>query len=396
VVELIMAGDRQTPRNRPTPEQCRAADPGSSVWVTASAGTGKTRVLADRVLRLLLAGSEPQQILCLTFTKAAAAEMVARVQADLGRFATLPDALLDGDLAPLLGRAATAPERGRARRLLAQVLDLPSGLPIMTIHGFCQSLLRRFPLEAGVPPHFDVIEPRTAADLMREAQEEVLASRQAPIRADLATLAVLLGEASLAEGLAALREQRLRFGADLSDAAAAVAALYRTLGLPAGATPETIRAAACEDPAIDRTALIGACRALEDGSDKDAERCALIAEWLSADPAARWQLYPAYESVFLKTDRTPKQQSSVITSKAATTAAIAALMAEQARVAAWAEKDKAARVAVRTAALLRVGAAVLDRYRERKSRLAALDYDDLIERARDLLQAPGAAAWVQY
>ena len=155
-------GATQGARNAPTPEQCRAADPASSVWVTASAGTGKTRVLADRVLRLLLAGSEPQQILCLTFTKAAA----------------------------------------HARSLLARVLDLPSGLPIMTLHGFCQSLLRRFPLEAGVPPHFDVIEPRTAADLMREAQEEVLASREAAVQADLATLAVLLGEVSLAEGLA--------------------------------------------------------------------------------------------------------------------------------------------------------------------------------------------------
>ncbi len=325
-------------RNSPTDEQCRAADPQTSVWVTASAGTGKTRVLADRVLRLLLAGSEPQQILCLTFTKAAAAEMVARAQADLGRFATLPDDALRDDLRQLLGRAATAQELANARSLLARVLDLPSGLPIMTIHGFCQSLLRRFPLEAGVPPHFDVVEPRSAADLMREAQEEVLGSRQASVQADLATLAVLLGESSLAEGLAALREQRLRFGADLSDAKATVTALYRTLGLPDGATSATVRAAACADPTIDRPGLIAACRALDFGSDSDRERCALIGTWLDADHDGRQALYPDYEAVFLKNDRTPK--SSIITKKAATDEAIAALTAEQERLARFAEQDE--------------------------------------------------------
>ena len=291
-------------------------------------------------------------------------------------------------------RPASLPTR---RILLARVLDLPSGLPIMTIHGFCQSLLRRFPLEAGVPAHFDVIEPRTAADLMREAQEEVLASREAEVQADLATLAVLLGESTLAGGLAELREQRLRAGADLGDAQAVVAALYRALDLPAGATPETVRAAACADPAIDRSALLAACRALEFGSDRDGERCALITAWLTADQSGRIEGFGDYETVFLRAgDRAPKAQSNVITGQAATPAAVDALMAEQERLAAWAEKAKAARVAERTAALLRVGSAVLERYAQRKARLAALDYDDLIERARDLLKTPDAVSWVQY
>jgi len=136
----------QLRRPAPTPEQRRAADPAASIWVTASAGTGKTRVLADRVMRLLLAGIDPRQILCLTFTKAAAAEMVKRVEQDLSRFAVLPEAALAAELEGLLGRAATAAERARARTLLTLVLDLPAGLPIMTIHGFCQSLLKRFPL----------------------------------------------------------------------------------------------------------------------------------------------------------------------------------------------------------------------------------------------------------
>ena len=109
--------------------------------------------------------------------------MVTRVQADLGRFAVRPEGALAAELAALLGRPASAAERERARRLFALVLDLPAGLPIMTIHGFCQSLLKRFPLEAGVVPHFEVIEPRTAADLMREAEEEVLASLRGELEA---------------------------------------------------------------------------------------------------------------------------------------------------------------------------------------------------------------------
>ena len=185
--------------------------------MTASAGTGKTRVLADRVLRLLLAGSDPRQLLCLTFTKAAAAEMVARVQKDLGRLAVRPrggaGAGARGPARPSGDGEPSGPARAPCSR---EVLDLPAGLPIMTIHGFCQSLLKRFPLEAGVVPHFEVLDPRSAADLLREALAEVLASRRGEIRAALDRLAVLLGETTLAEGLAALREDRLRLGALLA------------------------------------------------------------------------------------------------------------------------------------------------------------------------------------
>ena len=229
----------------PTVEQRRAADPDCSIWVTASAGTGKTRVLADRVMRLLLAGIDPRQILCLTFTKAAAAEMVKRVEEDLSRFAVLPEAALATELEGLLGRSPTAAERARARTLLTRVLDLPAGLPIMTIHGFCQSLLKRFPLEAGVVPHFDVLDPRSAADLLREAQAEILADARGEIRLALNRLAVLLGETTLAEGLAALREARLRLGALLAAHDGAVerliAEVYGTLDLAPGASPEEVR-----------------------------------------------------------------------------------------------------------------------------------------------------------
>jgi len=143
--------------------QRQAADALASVWVSASAGTGKTTVLTDRVLALLITQPdlEPHKVLCLTFTRAASAEMASRIARRLGDWAFADDAVLDKDLANLLqGHPPSDTQRKRARHLLASVLDEPGGMTIMTIHAFCQSLLRRFPLEAKIAPHFALIEER--------------------------------------------------------------------------------------------------------------------------------------------------------------------------------------------------------------------------------------------
>ena len=153
----------------PNVAQRRASDPTASVWVGASAGSGKTKVLTDRVLRLMLSGTPPARILCLTFTKAAAAEMAIRINRTLGLWATLPDEALEDRLADLCGERPTMEARLNARRLFAQVVDCPGGMKIQTIHAFCQSLLRRFPLEAELAPHFDVMDDRTADGLLTEA-----------------------------------------------------------------------------------------------------------------------------------------------------------------------------------------------------------------------------------
>jgi ATP-dependent helicase/nuclease subunit A len=391
---------RAPERLAPTAAQRRAAEPDGSVWVTASAGTGKTRVLADRVLRLLLAGSDPRQLLCLTFTKAAAAEMVARVQRDLGRLAVRSEEEIERELEDLLGRPATAAERVHARTLLAQVLDLPAGLPIMTIHGFCQSLLKRFPLEAGVVPHFEVLDPRSAADLLREALAEVLASRRGEIRGALDRLAVLLGETTLAEGLTTLRDNRLRLGAVLArhgDVERLVAAVAAQLGVPAGSGAGQMRKSAALDPEIDRRSLLAAARALARGTDSEIERARIIADWLAADDGGRLAQWPAYEAVFLTTKREPRRKDLIGRASAdAFPEAAAALATEQQRIAQWIEREKAAAVAERTAAMLRVGAAALQAYDHKKLARAALDFDDLIAHSRRLLEQPGIGAWVQY
>jgi len=128
-------------------QQRQAADPGSSVWVKANAGSGKTHVLTERVLRLLLSGVRPEEILCLTYTKAAAAEMRRRVSARLAEWSLLDDRDLTAALRQMEDRAPTSALTARARTLFAHALETPGGLKINTIHAFCESVLHRFPLE---------------------------------------------------------------------------------------------------------------------------------------------------------------------------------------------------------------------------------------------------------
>src|SRR5262245_56429214 len=155
--------------------QARASDPSASAWVSANAGTGKTEVLVRRVLRLLLAGSEPQRILCLTYTKMAAAEMQNRLLKELAAWATLADTGLQERLSAVLGRTADDAEVKSARRLFAQTLEAKGGLKIFTIHGFCERLLQRFPLEAQVTPHFAVLDESEALRLKGAAFDATMA-----------------------------------------------------------------------------------------------------------------------------------------------------------------------------------------------------------------------------
>ena len=157
--------------------QARAAAPARSSWVSANAGSGKTRVLTSRVARLLLDGAAPEKILCLTYTKAAAAEMTNRLADTLGRWALLEDGPLREELAALArdagARRLDAARLAEARRLFAAALETPGGLRIQTIHAFCDSVLRRFPLEAGVSPDFEVADDATGAALAERARDRL-------------------------------------------------------------------------------------------------------------------------------------------------------------------------------------------------------------------------------
>ncbi|MEM6946160.1 MAG: UvrD-helicase domain-containing protein, partial [Pseudomonadota bacterium] len=195
----------------PMPEQRLAADPARSAWVGANAGSGKTRVLTHRVARLLLAGSRPERILCLTYTKAAAAEMQSRLFEMLGGWSMAEDATLAADLAALTGGAAPGGDRlAEARRLFAEALETPGGLRIQTIHAFCEQLLRRFPLEAAVSPRFAVADDRRAVALAETVTRAQGAAASAAGEGVIDRIAQALGEdalGSLQNAIAAARTQ---------------------------------------------------------------------------------------------------------------------------------------------------------------------------------------------
>jgi ATP-dependent helicase/nuclease subunit A len=163
--------------------QARASDPAVSAFVAANAGSGKTHVLAQRVIRLLLDGVDPAKILCITFTKAAAANMASRVFDTLAAWIGLDDTALDGKLRDMGVKNPDAARRARARRLFAAALETPGGLKVQTIHALCTRLLQQFPFEANVAAGFTVLDAR--------ATEETL---------DRITLAVLLDAALAPDG----------------------------------------------------------------------------------------------------------------------------------------------------------------------------------------------------
>ena len=155
--------------------QRRAADPRASAWVSANAGAGKTKVLTDRVVRLLLAGTPPGRILCLTFTKAAAANMAIRVFERLGDWVTLDDDRLRERLTSSQGEVPSSEQMGLARRLFARAVETPGGLKIETIHAFCERLLHLVPFEANVPARFAVLDETQIEEAIDRSIDNVLA-----------------------------------------------------------------------------------------------------------------------------------------------------------------------------------------------------------------------------
>ncbi len=387
----------------PDRQQRRASDPAASVWVGASAGSGKTKVLTDRVLRLLLSGTKPQRLLCLTFTKAAAAEMANRVNRSLGEWATAPDDTLCEKLAALTGARPGDAAVAAARRLFAQVLDVPGGLKIQTIHSFCESLLGRFPIEAGVPPHFQVMDERSASELLRTARDDVLAAALGDddSRTALETVTAYLHEDRFSDLLQSLLMQRGRLRWLVGEGGnpdVARGAVYRALGIDGDVTAAGLVAAACREGSFDRAGLKAAAEALLDGTASFQPRGALLADWLAADDDGRARQFDAYVRVFLTGDL--EIYKRLLDKKASERhpAAIAVLEREAERVSAVLEQCRDARTAEATAALLQLGGAMLRGYARAKSLRVQFDYDDLIYKARDLLRTDrdGFASWVLF
>ena len=384
--------------------QRRAADPAASVWVAASAGTGKTKVLTDRILNLLLAGAAPGRILALTFTKASAAEMANRIAETLGKWAVAPENDLLGILEKLLDRAPDRETVACARALFARVLDAPGGMHIQTIHAFCQSLLGRFPLEAGVAPHSQVMDERDAAEMLLLAREEVLSRARddgdGALAKALGVVTLHVHETTFAEVMAALASARGRVKRLLDrhgSVAAAVAALRKRLDLKPKDTPDSVLADAVADGAFDREGLKATAGAMASGKSTDAKAAARIAAWLAAkDAEERLGLFSDYVLAFLTGDENIRAKLLTKDVVAKHPDVLDSVMAEAERLRRVALKRRDAVTAEATEGLLTVADALLGAYEKHKASRALLDYDDLILIARRLLEAEGGASWVLF
>ncbi|OYW87671.1 MAG: double-strand break repair helicase AddA, partial [Sphingobium sp. 32-64-5] len=375
--------------------QADASAPDAHVWLSASAGTGKTHVLTARVFRLLLGGVPPENILCLTFTKAGASEMAERVHSRLAAWVQMDDAALAGDLLAL-GEDLGPEGREDARRLFARVLEATGGgLRIQTIHSFCQQLLSAFPLEAGLVPGFRAMEEREQSDLARESLEEMViraeATGDAPLLDALHALSLRLGEKEA--------QAYLFRCAHAHDALQGLADdvrgwLFGLLDLPTGDIEAEI-ADRCADAAFDMAGLRRLARANADwGTKTGLDMADRMAAWEAASPALRAQTLDDLASCFLTGKGEPRKTSAGQSKADPDYDGLAIRMGESIA------EIRALRVRAAYADLvakgLHAGRAYAALYEAAKRRIGAVDYDDLIAHSAALLVRPGIADWIRY
>ena len=377
-------------------EQRRAVDPSAHAAVTASAGTGKTQVLTARVFRLLLGGVRPETILCLTFTKAGAAEMANRIGERLASWVRLKDADLAAELFAL-GEDVGPEMRQRARRLFARVLEAPGGLRIQTIHAFAQTLLAAFPAEAGIPPGFRPIEGRAEQELARRTLADLVADAEdtgdTQLIIDIQALSMRLGEEGAVSYLAECARRAEAF-AGLGERAGIEPKLRALVGLPAGDVADFL-ANACADASFD-CALLNSIKAANVGWGTSTGRghAAAIDAWLACDPKGRLDTLPLVAKVVMKADGDPR---AVVSGQIKVEPDYQTLSDDVYAAFAWlvAMKSAAGLVAVQAAGL-RAGQAYAAAYTRAKQAAGVADFDDLIAWTRRLLEAPGMGDWVRF
>jgi len=383
--------------------QRNAADPTASAWVSANAGTGKTHVLTQRALRLMLAGTIPERILCLTYTKAAAAEMSKRVFDTLARWVTMADDELVEKLTELSDRPPTIEEIERARTLFTMAIETPGGLKVQTIHSFCERLLQRFPLEAGVAPGFTILEDATARQLQRDAIDDVLADasadRESAAGRALDTAIRYASEERFDELLRAALDQRRwleeawRIDQGERPTVASLERLYRKALKVRADITEADLLAEMAGVAADAT-LIRLRDALSAGTKTDQEHAGkIIAALNAATPAARAE---ALQSYLCTGKGEPRARLMTKAIKDAEPELDAAMETAQRKFIALLQERHGLAIANATIALHRLAGAVLQNYTRAKARRAALDYGDLITRTVRLLHDKRSAGWVLF
>lgn len=380
--------------------QERASDPAASAFVSANAGSGKTHVLVQRVIRLLLDGVAPEKILCITFTKAAAANMAERVFTTLGHWVTLDDADLD---AAIKDAGIAHPDRNlrkSARKLFACALETPGGLKVQTIHALCTRLLQQFPFEANVPARFAVLDDRDQTEMMERANLAVFL--EASRHPDSATgRALMTAMASAADVTfkdvvreACLSRDHFMAWTDAAGSAhAAATQISSALGVDPDDRIENVERAIVDGPNLPRSRWQEIAGILDAGSKTDQEQARRLRDALVFSGAAQ---VDEYFGVFLtEADRTPRK--SVVTKKFIdSNPAIGRLFeSEVSRIAPLIERRRAVTARDRTEALLHIATAAAANYRREKLERGLLDYDDLIDKTLAMLDRV-SSGWVHY
>ncbi|MBY0501088.1 MAG: double-strand break repair helicase AddA [Alphaproteobacteria bacterium] len=361
-----------------------AAHPYHSAWVAASAGSGKTKVLTDRVLNLLLEGYSPERILCLTFTKAAAAEMANRLRVRLGEWAILPENELQTSLQSLLGSLPSPEKISYARTLFGLTLDAPGGLKILTIHSFCQSLLKRFPLEAGLSPFFEVIDDSQKKSLLKKAAHQVM--EELNLQETLETLIFRFSETTFEEFNNFILQERASF------ASLHLKEIDKVLHTEGITEKEHLRSLL---DFIPLEVLKKNLSNFEEGSSTDQERGVTLSEFLSLSDTEKYLNYETYLSFFLT--QKGEKRARLLTQKLALKfpCFMEQLVEEASRLERWVQTRNTLDIAKTSKAFLTYSCAFLKAYETLKKSQSLLDYEDLILKTVDLLKNPGCH-WVLY
>ncbi len=383
------------PMHRLTSEQLSAAEPQDNIWLGASAGTGKTQVLTARVIRLLLEENvNPENLLCITFTKAGAAEMAERINGLLASWVQLDNDAIFHDL-EAIGAESGPVEREKASSLFAKILDAPGGgLQILTIHSLCQSLLASFPEEAGLIPGFALVEDREQEELYRETLSEIiLAAEQGERRwlvTNLQEMALTMGEEPALKFLKRCASQPVVMAGVPEDAGAIIYA-RNLAGLSFEGPVEDFLAESCLDTAIDLQSIRSIAAMNTAWATKTGfKRAEDIQKWLSFSPAERGENFELLHLCW----STKAGELGKVVPKDNSYAHIALELFQ------WTtkllEQIKLAEYAERLAKALLVGKAFSARYASGKAERGLVDYDDMIRKTADMLNQGGMADWIRY
>jgi len=375
-------------------QQRAASDPAVSTFVSASAGSGKTKLLTDRILRLLLNGTSAQKILCLTYTKAAAAEMTIRLNDRLGSWVVMPDAQLREEFiaidVPITDRTIML-----ARQLFGQILDLPDGMKISTIHAFCQSVLKKFPLEAKLSPHFQLENENDTPSRRRDAREHTLGHHQADD--DIYSLASETNEFDFVDLVdQMLQDNRFQILAENIPLAKAKKMQSAILRAPSLSTDEL------RDRQIDipRVKFLRQClsRILDAGTPSGKTWASNCLSWLAQNPQDRLQTWTNWRQLFFTQAGSRRDLKSKLGTHLSSEIQAITLEIETEcdRIDGLIEMMRAADLAKLNASVLEIMYPISRFDRDKKIDQSILSYSDLISKTLYLLHMPDQVAWILY